>query len=125
MPKSEKNHPRPKRHHYVPRLHLSRFVGDAPKNMIWTFDNQTERWRASTVENTAVQANFYSFETNDGPNDQLENLLADIESDAASPYEMLLADQIPSGQKKADFAVFLATLHVRTPAMINAAARGH
>ena len=96
----------------------------APKNMIWTFDNQTGKWRPSTVENTAVQTGFYSIETEEGFNDELEWLLAKIESAAAPGYDALLADEIPQGQVKADFAMFLATLHLRTPAMINATAAG-
>lgn len=92
--------------------------------MIWTFDNQTSRWRPSTVENTAVQTNFYSIDTDEGPNDEIESLLSKIENEAAAGYELLLADEIPSGQIKADFAMFLATLHLRTPAMINAVAAG-
>ena len=67
--------PRPKRQHYVPCMHLSKFVGEQPKNMIWTFDNQTEKWRPSTVENTAVQSNFYSVRTEAGTNDEIEVLL--------------------------------------------------
>jgi hypothetical protein len=93
--------------------------------MIWTFDNQTSRWRASTVENTAVQTNFYSVETESGANDEIEAMLAKIESAAATGYEMLLANQIPKGKVKADFSMFLATLHLRTPAMINATAAAH
>jgi hypothetical protein len=116
--------PRPKRQHYVPRLHLSRFVGQAPKNMIWTFDNQTEKWRPSKVENTAVQSNFYSIETEDGWNDGIDDLLGEIEAAAVPGYEMLLADKVPTQQARADFATFLATLHLRTPAVINAFAQG-
>jgi hypothetical protein len=96
----------------------------APKNMIWTFDNQTGKWRPSTVENTAVQTGFYSVETEAGVNDELEDLLGKIENDAAAGYEALLAGEIPQGQVKANFSMFLATLHLRTPAMINATAAG-
>lgn len=125
MSKSFREPPRPKRQHYVPRLHLNRFVGEQPKNMVWTFDNQTEKWRPSTVENTAVQSNFYSVPTKEGLDDGIEALLGKIESAAAAGYEMLLAGKIPTGQARADFAMFVATLHVRTPAMINAVAAGH
>lgn len=116
--------PRPKRQHYVPRLHLSRFVGQAPKNMIWTFDNQTEKWRPSKVEKTAVQSNFYSIETEEGWNDGIDDLLGGIEAAAVPGYEMLLAGKVPTQQTRADFATFLATLHLRTPAAINAFAQG-
>lgn len=114
---------RPKRQHYVPILHLQHFTGSSPKNMIWTFDNVAETWRPSTVDNTAVQGNFYSIETDSDHNDDLERLLGDIESDAAPAYEMLLNGDIPVGQARANFSMFLATLHLRTPAMINAMAQ--
>src|SRR5690242_349243 len=67
---------RPKRQHYVPKVHLRHFVGAAPANMIWTFDLVQSRWRTSTIDNTAVQSNFYSVETPEGPNDGLETLLS-------------------------------------------------
>jgi hypothetical protein len=121
--------PTPKRtagQHVVPRLHLRRFVGPSPKNMVWTYDMQAGTVRPSRVEETGTQRNFYSPQRDDGTYfDGLEQWLAAVESDAAAPYERLLAGEIPTGQERMDFCTFLASLHLRSPAMINAVAEGY
>ncbi len=48
-----------------------------------------------------------------------------VENDAAGPYEELLNGNIPSGQAKADFSVFVSSLYARSPALIRANARGY
>lgn len=117
---------RTKNQHYVPRMHLQHFVGDTPKNMVWTFDNERERWWASTVENTGAQTNFYSVIDEDGNRvDLLDETLRQIESKAAAGYADLLAGTVPTDQARADFSMFVATQFCRTPAMINAYAAGH
>lgn len=93
--------------------------------MVWTFDTVKEKWRTSLVENTGVQSNFYSIETNEGHDDSIEKLLSDIETDAEGPYTDLLQGRIPQGQARANFSVFLATLYLRTPAVIEAVAGAH
>ena len=75
---------RTKNQHYVPRLHLKHFVGSSPKNMIWTFDNELERWRSSTIENTGAQTNFYSVPDGKGGHiDALDDMLTSIENNAS------------------------------------------
>ena len=116
--------PRPKRQHFVPRMHLKHFVGVSPKNMIWTYDTARENWRSSIVEKTTMQSNFYSAEDSEGNfNDDLEIALGEIETAAAPAYENLLQGNIPTGDRRAAFSMFVATLYLRTPAMVNAAAR--
>ncbi|MGC5796507.1 DUF4238 domain-containing protein [Sphingomonas sp. NFX23] len=116
--------PRPKRQHFVPRMHLKHFVGVSPKNMIWTYDTVREAWRNSIVEKTAMQSNFYSAEDGDGNfNDDLEIALSEIETAATPAYDELLKGRIPTGDRRAAFSMFVATLYLRTPAMVNAAAR--
>lgn len=125
MPKPNRTLQRSKRQHYVPRLHLRRFISNQPKNMVWTYDKERGTARPSRVEETACQSNFYSVRGADGVyNDMLDIWLQGVESDAASPYEELLSGSIPSGQAKADFAVFVSSLYVRSPALIRANAVG-
>jgi hypothetical protein len=101
-------------------------MGERPKNMIWTYDNQKASSRPSRVEETGHQANFYSVQAEDGTwVDDLDRALQKIENVAEIPYEMLLAGEIPSGQRKADFAHFVGSLYSRSPAAINASARGY
>ncbi len=112
---------RTKDQHFVPRLHLQYFTGDAPKNMVWTYSKSRDKPRPSRVEETGFQKNYYSVQSDDGVyHDGIENKLAEIESKAAAPYRELLRGEIPSGQARADFAVFVATCYSRSPALIRA-----
>ncbi len=110
---------RTKDQHFVPRLHLQHFTGDAPKNMIWTYSKRRDGPRPSRVEEAGFQKNYYSVRSGDGVyHDGIDELLTDIENKAAAPYRQLLAGEIPSGQARADFAVFVATSYSRSPAQI-------
>ena len=94
--------------------------------MVWTYDNQKASARPSRVEETGHQANFYSVQAQDGTwVDDLDRALQKIEDAASAPYEMLMAGEIPSGQRKADFAHFVGALYSRSPAVINASAKGY
>ncbi|MGH6834658.1 MAG: DUF4238 domain-containing protein [Methylocella sp.] len=107
-----------KRQHYIPRLHLRRFVGHDPIGHVWTYDSETGLVRSSIPENTALGSHFYSFEDGNGAlNTGLEELLAEIEAIAAPVYEKLLTRKTISDQEKADFSHFLAAMYVRTPTM--------
>jgi hypothetical protein len=107
----------PKRHHFVPIVHLKHFAGLLPDGHVWTYDASTGNVRSSIPENAAVQTHFYSAPSSDGTMDtRLEDHLARVESDAAPVYEALLRGEIPkNNQARADFATFLALMHVRTP----------
>jgi hypothetical protein len=122
----EKSPPkRTKSQHYVPRLHLRRFIGEQPKNMIWTYDSERGTARPSVVEETGAQRNFYSVQAADGTfNDDLDIWLRGVEGDAMEAYEQLLAGSIPRGQARANFATFVASLYARSPALIRASAIG-
>ena len=126
MTRSEPAPKRTKNQHYVPRLHLRRFLSQAPKNMIWTYDKERGSVRPSRVEETGNQTNFYSVQRGDGSyNDVLDVWLQGVENDAAGPYEELLDGHIPTGQAKADFSVFVSSLYARSPALIRGNARGY
>jgi hypothetical protein len=110
----------PKRQHFIPILHLKHFVGADPKGQVWTYDAESGEVRSATPENTAVQTHFYSVEGEGGVMDtRVEDRLAVVESNAAPVYEALLRAEMPSkdSQARANFATFLALMHVRTPTM--------
>jgi hypothetical protein len=112
--------------HYVPQLHLRNFVGSAPQGMVWTYDKRTLRTKPSKAENTGGQQYFYAVRKPDGELDHtVDEHLQGVENRAAEPYRKLLRGEIPTGQDRADFCSFLATLHLRTPGMLrtNAQAR--
>lgn len=106
-----------KRHHFVPQFYLRRFAAHEPNEEIWTYDMQTGEVRGSSVENTAFEKYLYSVTLEDGSRtDDLENLIADIEGRAAPVLDHVLAGENIEGQERADFASFLALMHVRTDA---------
>jgi hypothetical protein len=112
--------PTPKRHHFIPILHLQHFVGTDPGGQVWTYDAETGDVRSAIPKETAVQSHFYSVEGDDGAMDtRIEDFLAKMESNAAPAYEALLRAEIPKkdSQARVDFATFLALMYVRTPAM--------
>jgi hypothetical protein len=117
----------PKRHHFIPILHLKHFAGDDPKGQVWTYDATTGDVRSAVPDETAVEGHFYSAQRIDGTMDtRLEEHLAKMESAAAPVYEALLRCEMPkASQTRADFATFLALMYVRTPAMRRMAAEVH
>ncbi|WP_295560190.1 DUF4238 domain-containing protein [uncultured Sphingomonas sp.] len=116
---TNKSQSRAKAQHYVPRLHLQHFRGHSPKNMIWTYSKSRETARPSRIEETGLQKNYYSLLDDSGSyNDTIDQMLQEIESKAAEPYRSLLAGNIPHGQERANFAVFIASCFSRSPALI-------
>jgi hypothetical protein len=107
----------PKRQHIILVLHLKHFVGVKPKGQVWTINKDTGEARSATPENTAVVSHFYSVEKEDGTFDTtFEKGLAEIEGAAAPVYEKLIKGQAISDEEKANFAAFVAVMHLRTPA---------
>lgn len=95
-------------------------------NMVWTYDIHRETQRPSRVEETGARTNFYSIRTETGEyDDSIDEWLQGVENAATAPYERLLAGEIPSGQEKADFSVFVSSLYCRSPALIRASAEGY
>lgn len=95
-------------------------------NMVWTYDSHLGTMRCSTVENTGAEQNFYSVRQEDGSYfDDLDNWLTSVESAATAPYRTLLGGDFPTGQARMDFAVFVASLYARSPAMIRAHAQAY
>jgi len=110
--------PRPKKQHFVPELHLKHFVGTEPPGMVWTYDVKSGRVAPSLPTETGSETNFYSTLDENGQHvDVIETWLSEVEDKAANPYAKLLRGEIPSGQERADFATYLASLYARSPAM--------
>lgn len=113
---------RPKRQHTVPKFYLEHFTD--PEGKVWSYDLMLDQVRAGIPQNTAVETNFYSVKDESGEYvDLLEKWLADVEGKAAQLYPKLLSGEIFADQERADFAVFLSSLHLRSPAMIRAGAQ--
>jgi hypothetical protein len=117
--KKQPNQKRTKDQHFVPKLHLKHFQGEMPKNMIWTYSKSRGTARPSRIKETGFKKNFYSVRDDNGQYlDDIDIMLTDIENRATASYERLLAGEIPTGQERADFSVFLATSFTRSPALI-------
>lgn len=87
--------------------------------MVWTYDKLQGSCRSLKPENTGGQTYFYSMAMKDGTrNDAVDAFLKDVEDRAEGPYRALLEGRIPIGNDRSDFALFLATLHLRSPGMI-------
>ncbi len=119
-PQPQRTERRNKRQHFIPQLHLKHFVGDNPRGQVWTYDALKGTARSATPENTALQSYFYSIETEDGAIDStVDDFITENEGHAAPVYEALLRSEFPATGSRAhqEFAVFLAMMHLRTPAM--------
>lgn len=113
--------PRTKGQHFVPRFYLQHFADS--DGLVWTYDFLEDRVSTATPENTAVQTNFYSPVDDNGNHiDELENFLADIESNAAPLYPKLIDGSRLTDQEKGDLGLFFSSLYLRSPAIINSSA---
>lgn len=98
---------------------MRHFRGESPKNMVWTYSKSGRKPRPSRVEETGFQKNYYSVRTEDGTYvDDIDDKLAEIENEAVAPYRRLLSGEIPEGQERANFAMFVATSYSRSPSLI-------
>lgn len=117
---------RKKRQHYTPQLHLRRFVGESPKGMVWTHDMRSSRSRPSLTSETGFSSNFYSVRDSSGVwRDDIDDWLTQIEQEASPGYEQLTSGVLPVGRDKVRFAEFVATLYLRSPSLVRAAAAGY
>jgi hypothetical protein len=108
---------RPKDHHLIPEMHLKHFT-DA-KGMVWTYHKASGNLSQAVPRETCVQRNFYAVEREPGQyHDDLELCLSLVESNATPIYEKLLRGEIPQGDERGHFALFIGTMYARTPGMV-------
>ncbi|WP_165218663.1 DUF4238 domain-containing protein [Affinirhizobium pseudoryzae] len=119
---------RTKRHHYVPDFYLRHFADE--NDVVWIYDKRAKHVEASIrwsdPSNVALQGNIYSVRKDDGTyDDRLDQWLQGVEDKAAPIHRKLMSGIMVEGQEKADYAVFLASLATRTPAILNRVAELH
>lgn len=113
--------PRPKGQHLIPKFYLENFVDR--DGFVWSYNLEADHVHAGTPETTALETNFYSIQTATNEfRDDLEVWLSGVERKAASIYPRILSGEVPTGQERADFAVFISSLFARSPAVVSAAA---
>ena len=107
-----------KRHHYVPQFYLRYFASDAGQKTptFWVYDKAGGEPRQQPPVNTAVEGHFYSFETEEGRDDRIEEALARLEA-AAKPIldHWLSAGVRPEREEISEIGGFLAFMHTRVP----------
>lgn len=95
-----------RRHHLVPKFYLEGFARDDRIGVIRL--GETPSRFVTSVINAAVEVDFYTVETDDGPSADVEEMLSGIEGRAATAIKALLADGLPMDEDHAsDLAIFL------------------
>ena len=113
---------RTKGQHVVPRFYLERFT-DA-QGFVWNYDFPTGAVTARKPTKTAVETNFYSPVADDGGRvDAIEEMFSQIESDAAPLWDDLMHGKRMIGSDREQIALFIAMQHLRSPSLIEAAAK--
>jgi hypothetical protein len=104
----------PKKHHYVPQFYLKHFSN--AKEMIWVYDRKENTYRHQNVKDTAVQKHFYRFRSMDGGhNTELEELLSNIEGNAATAITNIAAGRTPTSEDIEWLAMFVSFQATRVP----------
>ena len=101
-------------HHTVPRFYLEGFVNE--DHQLRFVKLSTKKRFHGSLSNTTVVKDFYNIDSRADPN-VVENLLADIEGDAAEVFRKVLVEQhwpLHSNNRTV-IATFLALQRTRTP----------
>ncbi len=111
--------------HYLPRFYLQGFTDPEAKEghepHVWLYSTHSARWRKRAPKNVATKKDLYSVTGEDGErNDQLENLLSLVESEAAR----IISNRIEKGETldapdRDAMAYFLAFMSNRLPAFLD------
>lgn len=108
-----------KSHHYLPRFLLRRFAEKrGPRDgLVWRLDTQSGQAQLVAPKYEAALPHYYRLEREDGTTDSgPEDVLARIESGAASALQKVDRGQVPSDEDRTWLALFVLFQHRRTPA---------
>lgn len=109
---------RPKGQHTTPRFYLDQFTDAVGR--VWSYDKTNGRVGDAIPDETCKQTNFYSVQKPDGTyDDSIELWLRDIETKAAPIFAGMIEGKIPTGEDRSIMSMFLSTLYIRTPAMLD------
>ena len=120
MPKTSAKAPSPKRHHFLPRMYLRRFL---QKGQLSVYDAKTREIRSQTLENTGLEKNLYTIMLEGGDvNTDMETMFSIIEGAAGPTIDALVkGEEVIAEEQRVEMAFFTALLAVRTPDMIEGA----
>jgi Protein of unknown function (DUF4238) len=109
-----------RRHHVVPQWYLRGFA-DEQKNLLeWPVDGRPPTLRS--VRGVAWAPHFYAADLS-APDDDFEDALSELESDAAPVGRRLQDGILPTGDDRKVMALYIAAQMVRTPMYRNMLAR--
>ncbi len=111
--------PKPKRRHHVnPRFYLRAFQIEGEEGYIWRYDSASGDILKLSIDNAAVQRDYYSHVNPDGLRDTefVENFIAKIEGIVAPVLQKTLAGEKLTDEERMSFAFFVALSWVRAPA---------
>ena len=99
---------RRRRNHLVPDFYLKRFADEAGRIAVFPLDSSRSPFVTGTA-GVAVEIDFYTIETPEGPSDELESIISDdIEGPAAEAMRQLRQeDWPPTYEVRAAMAHFL------------------
>ncbi len=98
---------RKQKHHIVPRFHLRAFAGSDRRLLVW--DKEQGREFLAPPNTIAFQKNFYTLHLPEGPSDEAENALAQIEKMASPAFRKIREGTFPPSQEDREIiSVFLA-----------------
>jgi hypothetical protein len=108
----------PKLHHFLPEAYLRRFSDE--RGDLWVLDRKAGVVRRQSPEVTAARRELYTVEDGDGERDRrVESALAElIDGPGQEPLRVLHDGGKLTGDNPEKLAIFVAALHVRTPAFL-------
>jgi hypothetical protein len=109
----------PRRHHYVPEFYLRGFATQASPGKVIVYDKEAGKAFGTSVKNAAVKRDYYRIVP---PADKdvspyiLEEALSESEHKASKVLPKLIVGESLTNDERAEWAAFMALLHLRGPA---------
>jgi len=98
---------RKRRHHIVPQFLLRQFADE--DGNVTVYDQELEKEWTTSTRKIAVERDFYTVDTHDGPSDIAEDALAKLEGEACSALGRLLSGVFPPTREDREMiSAFLA-----------------
>lgn len=112
--------PKKKKQHYVPQFYLSYFLDQNRKNneepYLWVFEVPNEKGFRKSPKNIGFENYFYSFQDGDEFSYEIEDRLAEIESEAKYIFKKMINNNlIKDERERYTFGKFISFLNYRTP----------
>jgi len=111
-----------KRQHFVPRSYLAGFVDPTTQRghepYLWVYERGQAEPYARAPKKVAIRSYYYSFATPSGKRDDVEKLLASLETSGIPVLRALVKGRNPadlSDAERRSFSFFVGMLDVRVP----------